>query len=593
MEAHAKSLTFLGIEHEIVIPYFQRRYVWDTPDWDKLFTDLLRRDRPHFLGSIILKQLGGSSGGTKPVSVIDGQQRLTTLCLLLKALADSFAPAVQKNIAARLQPLLFHTPDPTRDEHVVKIRHSLNDVKDYEYVITNGSALDLATLDDDSPKILRCYKFFRERIAAISATTPAVISELFIRLTDTKHELLVVIDLTIDDDEQAIFDTINSAGVRLSGADIVKNALFARARFLVQGQDVLWFERYWRPLFESDGEAQAYWATPRSTGRLMRDNLEILLQSVAIIEGILDPDADTLTDLPKRYKDHIATCDAAQLKGLLERLVAYGTLYRDRMHIDPTSQVGYADGEERLLHILHSLEISTLYPYVLHLMRIHGDNQTALTAAYRPLERLVMTRLICGLETKSYNKRCKHFISDPSAIFTANAEATDAAVVAALDRISNYTARVVLFWVELHRRAADQRRSEKTLVFNHQLEHIMPQKWKEHWSTVPVVDRSGQPVTDTVSAEAERTRAIYGLGNMTLLNGRLNATVSNQPLEVKINGQGRKRGINSYSDLSITRDDLLNPFLKGATVWDEQRIQARTAALATEVVQLWGEATLP
>lgn len=86
MEAHAKSLAFVGNEGKIKIPFFQRGYVWEEKNWEDLVSELLNFKRNHFLGSLILKQQKVTSGEIKEVLVIDGQQRLTTLSILLKAI---------------------------------------------------------------------------------------------------------------------------------------------------------------------------------------------------------------------------------------------------------------------------------------------------------------------------------------------------------------------------------------------------------------------------------------------------------------------------------------------------------------------------
>ena len=86
MKAEAMSLTFLGNEGLVRIPFFQRGYVWNIENWDDILTDLLDFNKSHFLGSLILKQLEKQTGKPKEVLVIDGQQRLTTLSVLVRTL---------------------------------------------------------------------------------------------------------------------------------------------------------------------------------------------------------------------------------------------------------------------------------------------------------------------------------------------------------------------------------------------------------------------------------------------------------------------------------------------------------------------------
>lgn len=111
--------------------------------------------------------------------------------------------------------------------------------------------------------------------------------------------ILVVIDLTVDDDEQAIFDTINSAGVRLSSADIVKNVLFQRAFELFGNQEdvEVLYKDSWEAVFANDEQSITFWDTARATGRLWRDNIELMLHSISVIEGFFDPEKHSLSDL--------------------------------------------------------------------------------------------------------------------------------------------------------------------------------------------------------------------------------------------------------------------------------------------------------
>ena len=89
MKAETRPLTFLATEGAVKIPFFQRAYVWNEKNWEDLIADLLKTGKSHFLGSLILKQVEIQTGNSKQVLVIDGQQRLTTLTILLRALFNS------------------------------------------------------------------------------------------------------------------------------------------------------------------------------------------------------------------------------------------------------------------------------------------------------------------------------------------------------------------------------------------------------------------------------------------------------------------------------------------------------------------------
>jgi hypothetical protein len=145
----------------------------------------------------------------------------------------------------------------------------------------------------------------------------------------------------------------------------------------------------------------------------------------------------------------------------------------------------------------------------------------------------------------------------------------------------------LLFWIELRRREIDTKQSVKELKYNYSLEHIMPQKWEEHWKAVPVVDLNGQTLMHPDESKNERNLRIYSLGNMTLLNSSLNTSVRNYTIDRKIEGEGRKKGIRAYADLWITKEDILGPYDSGDKTWNEKKIYDRTRALGKEILRIW------
>ena len=153
--------------------------------------------------------------------------------------------------------------------------------------------------------------------------------------------------------------------------------------------------------------------------------------------------------------------------------------------------------------------------------------------------------------------------------------------------ITNKNAALLLFWVELYRRANDNKESIKELKYNYSLEHLMPQKWEEHWGGVVIVDINGKEITDKEVAKRERYSKIYHIGNMTLLNSSLNTSLRNYDFDRKIKGEGRKKGIKDYDDLGITKFDILTPYENGDKIWDEQKIIIRTENLASDILKIW------
>lgn len=100
----------------------------------------------------------------------------------------------------------------------------------------------------------------------------------------------------------------------------------------------------------------------------------------------------------------------------------------------------------------------------------------------------------------------------------------------------------------------------------------MPQKWEEHWNSVPVVDDAGNAIADPETAKQVRYSKVYSIGNMTLLNSRLNTSLRNYIFSRKIEGEGRKKGIRQYSELRITKADIIDRYDRGEIIWNEASI---------------------
>lgn len=597
MKAEAMSLTFLGNEGLVRIPFFQRGYVWNIENWDEILIDLLDFNKSHFLGSLILKQLEKQTGKPKEVLVIDGQQRLTTLSVLLRALYNSFDEQTQINCDSTIKNYLFFKKNQTDKDFLVKIEHAKVDKNYFQKIITNEITQEeynaivvenpATKTTSKSNKVLQCFKYFSEKLQTIEVTKRL---DLFNRLLDQENKILVVIDLSDKEDEQAIFDTINSAGVRLSSADIVKNALFQKALDLfdnVEAVETLYKDN-WENVFSIDEEVINYWDTPRATGRLMRDNIEILLHSISVIKGFFDPDKHTLSDLSNLYKAYISNISKTDLEAFIKEISKYAKLFREKILVFNTSTLfNYQDNYVRLFHILSVCEISTFHPYILSLFYKYDTNENKLFEELKKIEQLVIRRMITKSDTKSYNKMCKDFIKDDTAIDAKIAEQTDTELLNGLSNISNKNATLLLFWVELYRRSNDSKQSVKELKYNYSLEHMMPQKWEEYWSKVDVVDNASNIITDKELAKIERNAKIYAIGNMTLLNSSLNTAVRNYDFSRKIEGEGKKRGIRHYADLGITRFDILDIYDNGDKVWNEKKITDRTLSLAKDIMLIW------
>jgi hypothetical protein len=591
MDAEAKSFTFLGNEGQVTIPFFQRGYVWDEAEWTDLLTDLFNANRRHFLGSLILKQQRSASGEPKIVTVIDGQQRLTTLSILLKAMFDSLPADIKEDCKLAVRTHLFFKRYQTDRNYLVRIKHSHVDASAYNTVIKAG--LDGPALNpngNSTTRILRCYNFF---CAELAKRPVEEVTGLFNRVLDPQEKMLVVIDLLEDDDEQTIFDTTNTAGVRLSGSDIIKNALFQRVIQLLKDQAqeaVELYNRTWAQVFLANQETIHFWEKKKLTGRLMRDNSEVLLHSIAVIKGFYDPDKHLLSDLSKLYKAQIAQFKSVpELVAFVEEITRYAELYRAKIpEFETDVALSFSDASLRLFHLLDVLQISTFHPFILYILHEHRADEARCATILLQLERFVVRRVLAQQETKNFNKIARDFITNPTALSTEAEQTTDEEVLNGLKAISNKNAALVLFWIELWRRSLDKKYDSTELKYDYSLEHIMPQKWEQYWKDLPEKRDASGGIMGPDDAKKDRYEKVYWLGNMTLLTSSLNSSLRNYAFQKKMAGDGRKKGVKAYATLSITYDDIVKPFDCGDTVWDETKIANRTDALSKEVLSIWG-----
>lgn len=600
MKAESKSFSFLNEIQTFEIPFFQRAYVWKKDNWEELLDDLKQVNRRHFLGSIILKKINDSSvfGATTRVSVIDGQQRLTTLSILLKAIYDTFSDEIKANVLDDARNALFYKRKKTDSAYHIKVKHSKVDRQDFEKVIgcvdANGiTSIDYSEIanldvDDDnsSHKILCCYKYFIDQLKTFS---PDIVSDIFDNLLSENNKMIVVIALDEDDHEQQIFDTINSAGVRLTSTDIVKNALFQKALEFCTEEDVVeFYDNTWGNVFCKDEETLHYWGKKRTIGRIQRDNSEVLLQSVAIIEKIFDPSEHTLTDIPDLYKKYIEEMKEKEVKEFVQKIINYAQIYRDNVpELNKTTCYSYEDSAKRLFHILDILGLTTFNPYILFLLKKYEKDEGTLDQRMNELEKFIMRRMIAGESTKGYNKNCLEFIDDETKPCQMAELISNDEVFIGLSKIKNREATLILFWIELKRRYDSKKYDLKELKYDYTLEHIMPQKWEENWSDVPYVNAKGKEI-DEAEGKVNRQKMVYSIGNMTLLTGKLNTSIQNNKFKVKMEGSPKRKGVKAYAELSITSIDIVENVYNAHKEWNEYQCLQRQVALTKEVLDIWG-----
>ncbi len=583
MEAREKSFNFITKEKKIVIPFFQRSYVWSEENWKDLLDDLTK-DKSHFLGSIIIKQ-HKRTGEVNEAIVIDGQQRLTTLSILLKAIYDCFDSDLQDNTADKIRNCLFYKVEDTDKDWLIKIQHSRVDSENYEKVVNGQVPPEV----ENEPKIIACYHYFVDRLSKMSLEDR---KKLFNRILNEDNKMLVVIDINGNEDEQTIFDTINTAGVKLTCADSIKNNIFQKGFELFGNNSPKVAELYdenWDKVFLLDEDTVNFWSELKTTGRFTRTNIEIFLQAYAVIKGIYDPTSDTLSSLTANYKEYFKDISKENYERELKEIKEYAKLYKNKIiNCDKNDEYSCKDTVRRLFHILQVNEITTFHAYILYLFYKYDKDENTLIQKLLDLEKYVVYNSLTQAteKIKNYNKICVEFIKGDKDPKSDMDDISNQKIINGLQNISNKQATLWLFYIELYRRMCEGKHDRESLNYIFTLEHIMPQKWEEHWGNVQIVDESGKPIEDKIEAKNKRDSIIKSIGNMTLLRSKLNSSISNNSLDIKINGDGRKKGIKEYTELTITTRDVIDKYNSG-TIWNEKTIYDRTVELANEIRDCW------
>lgn len=613
MKAQDQSLFFLTTPCYYDIPFFQRAYVWGEENWSELFKNLTNKSQNHFLGSIILKNELASPGSVARFSVIDGQQRLTTLSILLRACFDFIQKHAQQfgysdNIVTtcqvQMENILYVQEGGINKKLYVKINHSHLDKKAFESVINGNMNVDdrwekYVDLPDDDPtsNIYKAYAYFRNELEDVDQDTLDYLWEL---LTVDKIRFLVNIDLDTNDDEQAIFDTVNSTGVRLSSADTIKNLLYQRyievLRLSNSGTaDELAISKYketWVDAFISDESTNAYWEELRQYGRMKRSNIETFLHSFAVVKGFFNPSEHNMAELPKKYREEISNKNIEQLNIFLDELHDYAGVFEEYFS-DENDELEYTDYVSRVFNIFNVLEVSTFYPYLLqqlYMWKKELISEEDLKNRFEDIENYVVLNAICKGSTKNYNNECVQMVQGKRTPREFRESCTYISETDFIDGLRRQTTNklptLLLFWVELYRRSIENY-DIKRLKYGYTLEHIMPQKWVANWSDVPTYDRECNIVEED-DADSVRSHAIYEIGNMTLLNSKLNTSISNSNFHDKINGKSGKKGVKDLADLKLTRE-----VVDKCTTWDERNIYERTKEIEDYIREIWDASELP
>ncbi|MBB4920014.1 DUF262 domain-containing protein [Streptosporangium saharense] len=587
-----------------VIPLFQRPYVWNREDqWGPLWEDVRKvaeqvleaaddfevSTPPHFLGAIVLEQQWIKSGVIPIRNVIDGQQRLTTLQILLDA-AQLIAERHGEDIdSSALESLVLNDRRLAKDpDEVFKVWPTDRDQEAFCAVMNNSRELPEDLI---SSGIAKAHAFFVSEIVqwvepeGDSDKSQQKIAALTRALRD--YLRVVVIDLEPGDNAQVIFETLNHRGTPLLAADLIKNLVFQVAA-QQKGDLKRLYDQYWKP-FDSN-----YWRRDIRQGRLKRPYVDIFMNYWLTMKLLRDIPADRVFT---EFRDYIRIGKYPAWE-VMRDIAEDARVYAELEHLPWDSPEGTF-----YYRVIKVMEASVVGPFLLWILR-WTDQQMPTEQRRRALaamESWLVRRMLCKLTTKNYNRIVLDLLrelnrggpqlaGEITEAYLAKSDATavywpsDEQVINFLQTVKAYTdltrgrLRMVL-------EAIEDKTRDKYAEHVHcprgvlTIEHVMPQAWHDHWEAPP--DLAGRQRRDLL---------VQTLGNLTLVNEYLNPKLSNRPWTdaEALAGEvdpvfGKRTLLNKYSVLKLNSEIVAEHI----NSWTDEAIVARSISLARRAIAIW------
>lgn len=590
-------------DQRFTVPLFQRPYVWNREEqWEPLWDDVIGvLDRlkarkgdevvaSHFLGTIVLEQKPTATGSLPRREVIDGQQRLTTLQILLKAVEHAIDSSMRsgdevadKAIELAKRQVAKLTANDAVEEEIYKVWPTNEDRSPFKEVMdshANGTP-------SGSGRMADAYAFFHGAAKQfIGSGAPAEMAGILSEAV-RNYMRLIVLDLDQGDEPQAIFETLNAHGTPLLPTDLIKNWLLWEAARHKQDAGPL-YETYWR-LFDKDHN---YWRARVGAGHAARARVDTFLQNWLSKETGEAISGKHLYDRFLRYAEGLRAQNAStfQVKGLM------ASIHADALRFVKIDQPKGNRRFDLFLERLTRLGIIVFHPLLLEVMcRNETDPQDA-DAFAEILESYLVRRLICGAQTRSYGTLSLTILKAIRAQSDQPASTVLRELLGALDGADEWPSdevfrrnwlgrqfygyfkrdRVLMILQALeHRYQSTNGKSEPLMSFDWsqlQIEHILPQGWETHW-----------PLPEGLTAD-ERKANIQGIGNLTLVSKKLNPSLSNAPwFDLDAEKPGKRSGLNANTMLMINRK-LLDDCKSG---WSDDAIGARAERLLVDAKDIW------
>ena len=552
----------LNTSRQFIVPIFQRNYSWQKSQYEQLWFDILRASKfkekqNHFIGSIVYIDMGTPAGRPQQLLLIDGQQRLTTISILLCAIKDY----VQKfnletkliNLAKIKNQFLYNSDEIYEDRY--KLLLNVQDKETYIKLIDNT----IFTVNKPVINIIKCYEFFYERIEDF-IKQHGQIDEIYAGIFKLS---LVSISLDKDSDNpQMIFESMNSTGKDLSQTDLLRNYLLMD---LTPEKQTRLYKTYWKPMEELFGE-DIYKNDVNKFDYFIRDFLTLKSDTGHICK---------INNVYENFKRYYLDNNCEKF-AVLKDLFTYAKYYAC---IDLLQE---NDDELKLYwQEFKKLDSHVVYPFLLKLYDDYS-RQILIKEDFKKILQVVISylwrRAICEIPTNSLSKTFatlyqavdkEDYVNSVIKAFVFKSSykrfPSDYEVREKLQTKDIYHFRLRKYLLEAlenyyHKEPIDLNTA------NYTIEHIMPQNIEHNLSWQQMLGEDWQEV---------HSLYLHSLGNLTITG--YNAEMSNKSFVEKVNGESGFK----YSHLKLSES------IAQCDVWNKKAIQRRTNILTDIILKIW------
>lgn len=538
---------------QYIIPVYQRKYSWLADvHCARLWNDIVKMEKGHkkhhFVGSIVSIAEKKALMGVQKQLIIDGQQRMTTLSILMIALRDYLKDIMPEDeFEDNITDMVLKNPK-RKGEDAYKMLLTDTD-KEVMIKLVDGMKIS----ENEDSQIYTNYLYFKRKVAE-GVLSPEQIYESISKLDIVG----IILDKEQGDEPQLIFESLNSTGMDLSKSDLIRN-------FILMGLDneeqIKIYNNYWKP-FESYFKNPD---VPERMDRFFRDYLVMKKGAYVNFAYIYDV-----------FKDYAGNSEFSRIEDLAEDVMTYGDLYTN-ITSDKKTLPESQKALEPIFEEIRSLRMEVAYPFLIKVYMDYFKQEITLDVFVEILNltiAYVVRRAICDIPTNSMQKtfatmknniKKDDYLNSIKATFyfldSYKVFPNDDMFKTALYSRNMYSLRISKY---VFVKFENEGNKEPISYSGYTIEHILPQNkdMRDEWKQA-----LGENYAEI------QAKYLHSLGNLTLT--RYNSEMGDKPFAEKLE---------VYKESAM---HTLNKFVVQQSTWNEQTILSRTELLSNCACEAW------